>query len=165
MPTLKEAVSDFLAQRRIAIAGVSRDPKQPANANYRKLRDKGHQVFAINPHAAFVEGDPCYPSLRGLPRPVDAVLVFTPADTAAAIVRECAELHIPRVWMHQGMGPGSVSDEAVEVARQEGIAVIAGACPLMFMGDPVHRCIGFVKGIAGKMPGGEDYVVKEKAVV
>ncbi len=165
MPTLKEAVADFLAQRRIAVAGVSRDRKQPANANYRKLREKGYQVFAVNPHAAFAEGDPCYPSLQALPRPVDAVLVFTPAAAAEAVVRECAELHIPRVWMHQGMGPGSVSDEAVALARKEGIAVIAGACPLMFMGDPVHRCIGFFKGMAGKLPGGDDYVVKEAATV
>ena len=162
MPTLKEAAADFLAQRRIAVAGVSRDAKQPANANYRKLRATGHQVFAVNPQATTsLEGDACYPSLRAIPGGVDAALVFTPAAAAAAVVRECAELHIPRVWLHQGLGPGSVSDEAVALARQEGIALIAGACPMMFVpgADPFHRCARVIKGWVGTLPEGTDYVV------
>ncbi len=164
MPTLAEAAADFLAQRRIAVAGVSRDPKMTANAIYRKLRATGYQVFAVNPQATTpLEGDPSYPSLRAIPGGVDAVLVCTPAAPAAAIVRECAELHIPRLWLHQGFGPGSVSAEAVALARQEGLALIAGACPLMFgpCADPGHKVIRFFKGLAGKLPTGENYVVKE----
>ncbi len=164
MPTLKEAAADFLAQRRIAVAGVSRDPKMTANGIYKKLRATGYQVFAVNPQATTpLEGDPSYPSLRAIPGGVDAVLVCTPAAAAAAIVRECAELHVPRVWLHQGFGPGSVSEEAVAVARQEGLALIAGACPLMFgpCDDPGHKVIRFFKGVFGSLPTGEQYVVKE----
>ncbi len=164
MPTLREAATEFLAQRRIAVAGVSRDPKQTANAIYKKLRATGYQVFAVNPQATTpLEGDPAYPSLRAIPGGVDAVLVCTPADAAAGILRECAELHIPRVWLHQGFGPGSVSQEAVALARQEGLALIAGACPLMFgpCADPGHKMIRFFKGLFGALPTGEGYVVKE----
>ncbi len=164
MPTLREAATDFLAQRRIAVAGVSRDPKQTANAIYKKLRVTGYQVFAVNPQATTpLEGDPAYPSLRAIPGGVDAVLVCTPAQAAAGIVRECAELHIPRVWIHDGVGPTSLSPEAVALARQEGIALIAGACPLMFgpCADPGHKVMRFFKGVFGKLPTGEEYVVKE----
>ena len=164
MPKLKEAAAEFLAQRRIAVAGVSRDPKQPANANYKKLRATGHEVFAVNPKATSVEGDRCYASLRAIPGGVDAVLVFTHPDASAAVVRECAELHIPRVWLHRGPGAGSVSEEAVALAKGEGIALIDGACPLMFIegADPFHRCFGWFMGVTGKLPSGKDYVVPER---
>ncbi len=164
MPTLKEAATEFLAQRCIAVAGVSRDPKQTANLIYKKLRATGYQVFAVNPKATTpLEGDASFTSLRAIPGGVDAVFICTPADASAAVVRECAELHIPRVWMHQGFGPGSVSDEAVALARQAGIALIAGGCPLMFgpCADPGHKVIRFLKGALGKLPTGEDYAVKK----
>ncbi len=164
MPTLKEAAEDFLAQRRIAVAGVSRDPKMTANAIYKKLRATGYQVFAVNPQATTpLEGDPAYPSLRAIPGGVDAVLVVTPAAATADVVRECAELHIPRVWIHDGFGPSSLSPDAVAQAKQAGIALIAGACPLMFgpCSDPGHRFARFLKGLVGKLPGAESYVVKE----
>ncbi len=164
MPTLKEAAADFLAQRRIAVAGVSRDPKMTANAIYKKLRATGYQVFAVNPQATTpLEGDTAFPSLRAIPGGVDAVLVVTPPSATAALVRECAELHIPRVWIHDGVGPTSLSDDAVALAKQEGIALIAGACPLMFgpCADPGHKVMRFFKGVFGKLPTGEAYVVKE----
>ena len=161
MPTLKQAATEFLSQNRIAIAGVSRDPKQPANLNYTRLRSKGYQVFAVNPNADTVEGDRAYHTLREIPGDIDGVLVFTPSNAAAVVVRECAELHIPRVWLHQGLGPGSVSHEAVAIAKREGIALIDGACPLMFIegADPGHRCIRWFMGVTKKLPDGSEYAL------
>src|SRR3954449_7413584 len=77
VPTLRDAAEEFLAQRRIAVAGVSRDPKQPANLIYRRLRDTGHDVFAVNPAATEVEGDPCVPTVRDIPGGVDGVVIVT----------------------------------------------------------------------------------------
>jgi len=58
MATLAEAAKDFLAQKRLAIVGVSRDSRQPANFNFRKLRDADYEVFPVNPQAALIEGMP-----------------------------------------------------------------------------------------------------------
>ncbi len=154
MPTLDEAVHDFFACERFAVAGVSRDGKQPANAIYRKLRASGRRVAATNPRTEHAEGDPCCPSLRAIPGGVDAVVVATPAAAALDVVRECADLGVRHVWLHRGMGTGSVSAEAVAFCREHGITVIPGACPMMYLApvDVAHRCMHTVLGWFGKLP-------------
>jgi predicted CoA-binding protein len=154
MTTLREAAEEFLAQKRIAVAGVSRDPKQPANLIYRRLRDAGHEVFAINPNATEVEGDTCYAAVTDIPGAVDGVVVVTAPDVAPAVVADCAAAGVPRVWLHRGMGPGSMSEEAVAACHQHGITVIPGGCPNMFgaTSDPGHRAMLRVLQITSKVP-------------
>lgn len=154
MSTLREAADEFLAQRRIAVAGVSRDPKQPANLIYRRLRDHGYDVFAVNPNAQEVEGDRCFASVTALPEHVDGVVVVTPPEASAEVVEECAEAGVPRVWLHRGIGPGSVSDEAIAYGRSHGMRVIPGGCPNMFgpTSDPGHRCMCAVLRWSGRIP-------------
>ena len=77
MARASAAIEDFLAQRRIAVAGVSRNKNEAANAVYRKLRGAGYEVFAVNPNAGEVEGDPCFPDLGSVPGGVDGVVIAT----------------------------------------------------------------------------------------
>jgi uncharacterized protein len=135
MPTMKEAASAFLANKRIAVTGVSRKPKEHgSNTVFKRLRDRGYEVFAVNPNADQVEGARSYDDLKSIPGGVDAVVIATAPDRAEGTMRECAELGIKQVWMHRGPGTGSVSNAATEYGRQHGITVIDGGCPLMF--DP-----------------------------
>lgn len=155
MATMKDAASEFLANKRIAVTGVSRRPQgHGSNVVYQRLRARGYQVFAINPNADEVEGDRCYRDLKSVPGGVDAVVIGTRPETAVATMRECAELGIGHVWMHRSFGAGSVSDAATEYGRQHGIRVIDGGCPLMF--DPTadfgHKAMRFVFTRAGKVP-------------
>ena len=154
MTKLRDAAEEFLAQSRIAVAGVSRDPKQPANLIYRRLRDAGHEVFAVNPNAEEVEGDRCYAAVTELPDHVDGVVIVTPPEASAAVVEDCALAGVPRVWLHRGIGPGSVSEQAIEACRAHGIAVIPGGCPNMFgaTSDPGHRGMLRVLQVTGKIP-------------
>ena len=155
MATLKEAANEFLAQKRIAVAGVSRtDSGHGANVVYKGLRKAGYEVFAVNPNAEQVDGDRCYHDLKSIPGGVDAVVVGTAAQDSAGVVQECAELNVRRVWLHRSFGGGSVSDEAADVGRQNGITVIAGACPMMFLprADIGHRCMRWVLGLTGSLP-------------
>jgi predicted CoA-binding protein len=154
MTTLRSAAEEFLAQQRIAVAGVSRDAKQPANLIYRRLRDTGHDVFAVNPAANEVEGDRCYAAVGEIPGGVDGVVVVTPAEASAGVVEECAAAGVPRVWLHRGIGPGSLTDEAVDACHRHGIAVIPGGCPAMFgaTSDPGHRGMLHVLQLTGKVP-------------
>ncbi|GAA1141175.1 CoA-binding protein [Nocardioides aquiterrae] len=135
MPTMKQAASEFLANRRIAVTGVSRHPKgHGSNVVYQRLRDRGYEVFAVNPHADEVEGDRCYHDLRSVPGGVDAVVIGTSPEHAEETMHECAEAGITQVWMHRGPGAGSVSAAAAAYGREHGITVIDGGCPCMF--DP-----------------------------
>ncbi len=148
-------VNDFLPHHRIAVVGVCREgSSHGANPVYRRLRDRGYAVFAVNANATKVEGDTAYPNLRSIPGGVDAVVIGTAPKNADAIVRECDELGITRVWMHQGMAPGSVSDTAAAYCRERGISVIAGGCPLMYGGtaDFGHRCIRWYLERTGAIP-------------
>jgi predicted CoA-binding protein len=154
MPTLREAAEEFLAQPRLAVAGVSRDTKQPANLIYRRLRANGHQVFAVNPNADEVEGDRSYRDIASIPDPLDGVVIATTPAVAESVVAECVAADVPRVWLHRGIGPGSMSDRAVAVCREHGIAVIPGGCPNMggATPDPGHKGLCILLKLAGKIP-------------
>ena len=153
MPTMREAASEFLAHKRIAVTGVSRKPREHgSNTVFRRLRDRGYDVFAVNPNADTVEGARSYHNLRSIPGGVDAVVIATAPDKAEDTMRECAELGIKHVWMHRSYGQGSVSAAATAYGREHGITVIDGGCPLMF--DPIadfgHKVMRVV--LAGHVP-------------
>ncbi len=133
MGEVKAAAAEFLKHKRIAVTGVSRKPEtHGANVVYRRLKERGYEVFAVNPHATEVEGDRCYPSLSAIPGGVEAVVLATNAQHAVETIRECAELGIKSAWMHRSMGEGSVNETAADFGREHGIQVIVGGCPLMY---------------------------------
>jgi predicted CoA-binding protein len=159
MPDLHDAVADFLGQKRIAVAGVSRGGGQAANIIYKKLRASGYEVFAVNPHAEELEGDRSYPALASIPEGVEAVVIATHPRVTDLIVRECAELGIQRVWMHRSLGRGSVSAAAVRFCQEKGISIIPGSCPMMFL-EPVdfaHRCGRWILRLTGGLPRADGY--------
>jgi predicted CoA-binding protein len=103
MQKIKQAASAFLAHKRVAVTGVSREPRDHgANVVYRRLRERGYDVFPVNPNAAAVEGDACYPDLRSIPGGVEAVVIATRPELAEPTMQQCAELGIKHVWMHRG---------------------------------------------------------------
>jgi predicted CoA-binding protein len=156
--TLETKVHDFLAQKRIAVAGVSRDKRRhPAgNLIYEKLKKSGHSVFAVNPNMQTFEGDRCYPDLKSIPGVVDGVVIVTRPEVTDRIVHDCDDAGVRRVWIHRSIGKGSsVSADAVEYCRQHDITVIAGACPMMY-GEGVdfgHTCLRWILKLTGGLPG------------
>src|SRR5215208_3224850 len=155
MSSIKDAAGEFLANRRIAVTGVSRKPENHGgNVVYKRLRERGYEVFAVNPNADEVEGDRAYHDLRSIPGGVDAVVIATRPETAEATMRECAELGIKHVWMHRSFGTGSVSDTATQYGREHGITVIDGGCPCMFnpTADVGHKAMRFVFTLNGHVP-------------
>lgn len=155
MTSTKDAAAEFLACTRIAVTGVSANPRgHGSNAVYQRLRERGYTVFAVNPNSPTAEGDPTYPTLAAIPGGVDAVVIGTRADRAEATVRECIDLGITRVWMHRAFGAGSVSEEATRLGRTNGLTVIDGGCPLMFgaASDGGHRVMCRILTWTGKVP-------------
>jgi uncharacterized protein len=155
MTKIKDAASEFLAHRRVAVTGVSRESKDHgSNVVFKRLRDRGYEVFAVNPNAEQVEGAPAYHDLRSIPGGVEAVVIATKPERAEETMRECAELGIQHVWMHRGPGPGSVSETAADYGRQHGISVIDGGCPCMFgpTADAGHKVMRVVLSLGGNVP-------------
>ena len=155
MTLTKDAATEFLALRRVAVTGVSANPKgHGSNAVYVRMRDRGYEVFAVNPNEPTAEGDATYPNLRSIPGGVEAVVIGTRPERAEATMREAIDLGITHVWMHRSFGAGSVSEPATELGRQNGVTVIDGGCPLMFgpTSDGGHRVMCTLFTLFGKVP-------------
>jgi predicted CoA-binding protein len=141
MSKLDSLVEDFLAQKKIAVVGVSDRRETGCNEAYKRFKENGFQVYAVNPRMASFDGATCYPDLKSIPETPDAVFLLTSPKVTGEMVQQCVDLGIKHVWMHCMMGtkPGlaasmtSVSQDAVQVCRENGITVIPGACPNQFL--------------------------------
>jgi len=152
---IAQAAQEFLATKRIAVTGVSRTPENHgSNVVYRRLRERGYDVYAVNPHAETVEGDACYATLSDIPDGVDAVVIGTRPAHAEDTMQECIDLGVKRVWMHRAFGGGSVDPAATVLGRAHGVTVIDGGCPCMFAptADGGHRLIKTVCTLTGAVP-------------
>ncbi|MDD5543215.1 MAG: CoA-binding protein [Acidobacteriia bacterium] len=141
MNTIPQPISEFLAGKRFAVAGVSRDHGQAANAIFQRLKDSGYEVFPLNPNASELEGTRCYADVSSLPGVIDGVIIATHPDKSDEIVKQCADRGIPHVWFHRSIGNGSLSQKALDECRARGVKAIVGGCPLMFCGrvDFFHK--------------------------
>ena len=161
MAKIDVLVQDFLAQKRIAVVGVSEKRDSGCNLAYTKFKDAGYQVYAVNPHISSYKGDACYPDLKSIPEKPQAVFILSSPAVTEQIVKQCVEVGVTHVWMHCMLGtkPGlaagmtSVSAEAVKMCRANGIKVIPGACPNQFLKpDPFHGLMRNVSGLFGLLP-------------
>ena len=153
MAKIDNLVQNFLAQKKIAVVGVSDKRETGCNLAYTKFKENGYQVFAVNPRISTFNGDACYPDLKSLPEKPDAVFLLTNPKVTDQIIQQCVEIGVKHVWMHCMMGtkPGlatsmtSVSPSAVEVCKANGIEVIPGSCPNQYLNpDGGHK---FMRGL------------------
>jgi uncharacterized protein len=152
---LPPSVADFLAGKRIVVAGVSRTGRAPANAIFRRLNQCGYEAVPVNPNASELEGVRSYSSVSAVPGEVHGVLVASHPSVGAAIVRKAAARGVRRIWFHRSFGAGSVSPEALAACRELGIEPIVGGCPLMDCQpvDPAHRFFHWWLHLWRRVPG------------
>lgn len=152
--TQMENVRDFLAQKRFAFVGVSRQPKDFSRALFREFQTRSYQPVPVHPDVAEIEGAPCFAHVTDIQPPVDSVLLMTSAKVTDQVMRECVEAGVKRVWFYRGGTPGALTDSALETCKANGIAAIPGECPFMFFDSTpwFHRFHGFVKKITGSYP-------------
>ena len=160
MSKLDVMVQDFLAQKKIAVVGVSDKRDTGCNLAYNKFKENGYKVYPVNPRIASFQGDTCYADLASIPQKPDAVFILANPKVTEQIVSQCVDLGIKHVWMHCMMGvkPGlvenmtSVSQNAVETCKANAIAVIPGSCPNQFLKpDFGHKMMRGLWGLFGFM--------------
>jgi uncharacterized protein len=154
LPSVPADIAAFLRGSRFAVAGVSRQPGQPANGIFRKLRTAGYEVVPVNPNATELEGVPCYPDLRSIPGSIDGVVAVTHPSVSVEIARQCHQRGVQYLWLHRSIGDGSVSNEVIDECKANGVHCIVGGCPLMFCEpvDVVHRCMKSCLQFFGRVP-------------
>lgn len=149
-----DIIEDFLSQKRIALVGMSRDPKSFSALLFKELSSRGYDLVPVNPNVQEVLGRKCFARVQDIQPPVDAALLLTSPQVTDAVVRDCAECGIRRVWMHRAGGQGAVSENAIDFCREREIRVIPGECPLMFLPQigGIHGLHGFFRKLLGRYP-------------
>jgi predicted CoA-binding protein len=152
--TSMKAVEDFLRQKRIAVVGVSQRPEDFSRILFHALLERGYDAVPVNPAVQHVEGQRCFAHVMDISPPVEGVLLMTSPAVTDTVVRECAVAGIKRVWMYQAVGKGAVSADAVNFCESQGMSVIPGECPFMFLPDTawMHRLHGAVLKMVGAYP-------------
>lgn len=149
-----DTIHDFLAQKRIAMIGISRDPRSFSAQLFQEFVRRGYEMVPVNPQGGEVAGKPCSVRVQDIQPPLEAAIVMTTPEVTEHVVRDCAEAGVRRVWIFRGAGKGSVSKKALEFCREHGMQVIPGECPFMFFPQTefVHRAHGFFRKMAGHYP-------------
>ena len=118
-----------------AVVGISQDPSKYGYELFETLTWHGHHVLPINPKYTAIDGQPCYPSLSDLPHNPDVVVTAAPSVASAKIAETCAALGIPFFWMP----PGTESEAAIEICKQNNVTAIHGFCPVFILKLPRER--------------------------
>jgi predicted CoA-binding protein len=90
LPSL-ETVEDFLSQKRIAMIGVSRNPKDFSAALFEGLRKRGYEMVPVNPKISEVMDQPCYARVQDIQPPVFS----NRRSRCAEVPRICAQDYRP----------------------------------------------------------------------
>jgi predicted CoA-binding protein len=149
-----DQIKAFLGVKRLAVAGVSRNPNDFSRVLFREFLNRGYDAVPVHPGGGEIEGRACFARLQDVTPPVEAVLLMTSPTATEQVVRDCAEAGVKQVWMYRATGAGAVSREAVGFCESRGMNVIAGECPMMFFQDAAfyHQLHGFIRKITGRYP-------------
>jgi predicted CoA-binding protein len=148
------SIEAFLAEKRIAFAGVSRQAGHFSRMLFNEFRRRGYDVIPVNPQTLSIDGLECFPRVSAIHPAPGAVLVMTPHSQSAAVVEDAARAGVRHVWLYRAVGTGSVSGDALGIASAHGLDIIAGECPFMFFEQPgfPHNLHRTWKSITGSLP-------------
>src|SRR5512138_1945916 len=71
MARIDDLVQDFLAQKKIAVVGISDKRETGCNEAYKRFKKNGYKVYAVNPRMSTYDSQPCYADLESIPEKVD----------------------------------------------------------------------------------------------
>jgi predicted CoA-binding protein len=143
-------IESFLSPKKLAVVGVSRNPKKFGRVVYDALKEKGFTVYGVNPNTESLDGDSCYPDISSLPAEADRLYIVTPPEKTAESVRQALEKGIRNIWIQQRSDTG----EALELLKDKDVNLIHNQCILMYA-DPVkgaHKFHRFLNKLFGKYP-------------
>lgn len=148
-----ESIERFLALKRFAMTGISRNPRDFSVMLFDEFGRLGYDVIPVNPNVSTIRDRACFPRVQDIQPPVTAALLMTTPDVTESVVADCAAAGITHVWMYRAAGKGAISPKAIAFCQERGIEVIPGECPFMFLGSGgIHRLHGFFRKLTGRYP-------------
>lgn len=124
---MQDLIQEFIAQRRFAIVGATNNPQKYGYHIFKNLRNRGYEVYPVNPRLNELEGVRCYPKLADIPIKVDVVDFVVPPKVTEQILRGCKRLGLNRIWLQ----PGSESETAIAFCTDNNLKVVHGVCVML----------------------------------
>jgi len=155
---MKAVIQEFIDNKSVALAGVSRDSKKWGSMLFKALKKKDYTIYPVNPNMEDFEGEKCYSSVTDLPIEVTNLIIATSPEATLSLVKDCANSGIKNIWMHQGAGgTGAQSQEAIDFCKENKLGIVYGFCPMMFL-PPVggHKIHYWIKKLTRNLP--QEYV-------
>lgn len=146
----KESIEQFLASKKIAIAGVSRNPKKFGYIVFNELRQKGYDICPINPGVEEIDGVKSYKSVLDIPDDFKELFIVTPKIETDIVIEQAAQKGINHIWVQQMAN----SKNTEQVAKDLNIEIILKECIFMYA-EPVkgiHKFHKVLWKLFGKLP-------------
>jgi len=124
---VQELIKEFMAQNKFAVVGATNNPQKYGNQILKNLKNRGYEVYPVNPKLKELEGLSCYPSLNDIPVKVDVVDFVVPPKATEEILKQCKKLGLNRIWLQ----PGSESETAITFCRENNMKVVHGVCVML----------------------------------
>lgn len=116
----------MLEKRVWAVIGANDNPEKYGNMIYKKLKAHGYEVYPVNPNYEAIEGDPCYPNLKSLPKKPEVLDMVVSPKRGKAVIEEAAELGVENIWLQ----PGTFNNEIMSLIQEKGLNAVQ-ACVLV----------------------------------
>lgn len=124
---MQELIKEFMGQKRFAVIGATDNPQKYANRIVKNLKNRGYQVYPVNPRLEEVEGLNCYPTIADVPVKVDVVDFIVPPKATEEILKQCKSLGLNRIWLQ----PGSESETAIAFCHENNLKVVHSVCVML----------------------------------
>ena len=147
-------IKEFLANKRIAMIGVSRNKKHFSRNLMNGMIKAGYDIIPVNPHGDEIDGEKCVDKIGKINPPIDNVIIMLKKELVLNALRDCNRADVKNVWVYGMRGATDVDVKAIEFCKEKDINLVAGYCPYMFLdktGLP-HRIHGLIWKIIGLYP-------------
>ncbi len=149
---MKKTIQAFKDDKKVAIVGASPNKDNFGRSLMNELAKKEYQVIPVNPKYEEVEGVKSVATVKELPEGFKNVILAVPSSLTDGIIDQCIGTPVKRVWMIRGVGKGAFTESAYQKCNENGIEVVYGFCPMMFLGDGMHKFHFWLRKRFGKMP-------------
>jgi predicted CoA-binding protein len=121
----RERIKAILEEaQNIAVVGLSDKTDRTSHMVASAMQDRGYRIIPVNPNAAEILGQTCYPKLGDIPEPVDIVNVFRRSEEVLPIAEQAVAIKAKVFWLQQGI----YNEEAANLCQEHGIEVIMDRC-------------------------------------
>ncbi len=127
---MEKLKKEMLDKKIWAVVGATPNEDKFGYKIYKKLKNRGYEVYAVNPRYDEVDSDKCYHSLSDLPVKPNCVDMVVPPQVTNKTLEEIKANNIEYVWFQ----PGTFTEKTINLADEKGLKSVYYDCVLVALG-------------------------------